>query len=65
MRRTTGAKSSTPVAANGTDVFVSFSGGADFSAHVGKMVSLELELKGASVYTIGWSAGAAAAAAEE
>jgi hypothetical protein len=36
-----------------------------FSAHVGKMVSLELELKGASVYTIGWSAGAAAAAAEE
>eukprot|EP00935_MAST-01C_sp_MAST-1C-sp1_P000037 g37.t1 len=49
-----GVAQATAITANATDHPVSFKGGADFSAHVGKDVSLVFELRGASVFTFGF-----------
>ena len=44
----------TAITANATDYPVSFKGGADFAAYVGKNVSLVFEVRGASVFTFGF-----------
>ena len=48
------AGKATPLTSNATDAPVRFEGGADFAAHVGKLVTLELRLQRASVYTVGF-----------
>ena len=46
---------STPLQHNATDVAVAFEDGADWSALVGKEVTLEVRLSDAMLYTVGWA----------
>ena len=46
---------STPLRANGTDLAVDFAGGGSLTHLVGQMVSLGMELRGCSVYTVGFA----------
>ena len=48
------ASKAVPLTANSTDAPVHFQGGADFTALVGKMVTLEMRMQRASVYTVGF-----------
>ena len=48
------ADKAVPLTRNGTDEPVRFEGGADFAALVGTMVTLEIRLQHASVYTVGF-----------
>eukprot|EP01043_Picozoa_sp_COSAG02_P037712 COSAG02_NODE_2850_length_7897_cov_2.970633_7_plen_568_part_00 len=50
-----GVTSAIPISANATDVAVRFKNGADFSKFVNKMVTIEMRLQSARVYTIGWT----------
>ena len=52
---TLGAASAVTVSKNCTDRVVQYKGGADFRALLGKMVTLEMRLQSARVYTVGWS----------
>ena len=54
---TLGAASAVAVSKNCTDRVVQYKGGADFSALVGKMVTLEVRMQSARVYTVGWASG--------
>lgn len=49
------ADASIPISANGTDVAVAYAGGADWSGLMNSSVQLEIRLKGASIYTLGWT----------
>ena len=42
---------------NCTDAVVRYNAMADFEAHVGTYVTLEIEIRTAQVYTIGWASG--------
>ena len=52
---TLGAASAVAVSKNCTDRVVQYKGGADFSALVGKMVTLEVRMQSARLYTVGWA----------
>ena len=52
-----GVASSRPVTHNCTDAVVRYNAMADLEAHVGTYVTLEIEIRTAQVYTIGWASG--------
>jgi len=50
-----GIASATPLTSNVTATKVAFKGGGSFAAHVGKNVTLEMELAEGMVYTVGFA----------
>ena len=46
-----------PISTNGTNIVVQYVTGATFQAHVGQLVTMELRLSAARVYTVGWTNG--------
>ena len=50
-----GIAQATPLTSNVTATKVGFKGGGSFAAHVGKNVTLEIELAEGMVYTVGFA----------